>query len=609
MALRNLVPPPPHRGVPGVSKSALWQSWKEVRKKLRDSSLRDVVDWVEYDVDPEKWILRLRDQVLEGRYEPQRPLRFPLGKSKGLSRWMTLPAVPDLVLFHAIATRIVERAQRRRRRHRHVYFMRDRISKVQKEAFDEATTKIRQDPAYRTGFYVWLRFHQYRRWLIFKRLYPFIVVTDITNFFDSVVYTQLEATLFELGIQRNVVGLLFLVLERLSIRDAYSALPRIGLPVDEFDCSRCLAHAVLFPHDDRMVGLVGEGAYVRWMDDQTFGVKSEADAYAVLAQVNASLRRMHLVPNSGKTQILTLAQARRYFHFDINDALDRVEKRCNTGDVRGARTQLLAVWRRARSYEGNGEWGKILKRFYLYAARVRLRFLVRRAHDDVLHDPGLAERIARYLRVVCSPREFFQRVTRILSDRRIVYDDVRRALGEELLRIEVTAPAEIAELRAFAISALGGTGGNDTIPPEVAALLLLRLGDGRSWKTFRRLLVRGSRSHAARAIGFAVASCGDSGPATVRALAERDLEGPLRVVARFTSTVDALPSLPDRIRARLQLRFDAVEHRKYLDMRTLLIARLFVRSAGCRAAVLDIAKRWQPELSPFERRLTAARIR
>ena len=160
-------------------------------------------------------------------------------------------------------------------------------------------------------------------------------MTDITNFFDSVVYTQLEATLFELGIQRNVVGLLFLILERLSIRDAYSALPRIGLPVDEFDCSRCLAHAVLFPHDDRMVGLVGEAAYVRWMDDQTFGVKSEAGAYAALAQVNASLRRMHLVANAGKTQILTLAQARRYFHFDINDVLDRVEKLCNQGTFVG----------------------------------------------------------------------------------------------------------------------------------------------------------------------------------------------------------------------------------------------------------------------------------
>jgi hypothetical protein len=95
----------------------------------------------------------------------------------------------------------------------------------------------------------------------------------------------------------------------------------------------------------------------------------------------------------------------------------------------------------------------------------------------------------------------------------------------------------------------------------------------------------------------------------VRALAERDLEGPLRVVARFTQAVGALPGLPDRIRARLQLRFDSVEHRKYLDMRTLLIARLFARSPACRASVLEIVKRWQPDLSTFERRLVAARLR
>jgi hypothetical protein len=605
---RSLIPPPPHRGVPGVSKTALWGSWKEVRKKLRDSSLRDVVDWVEYDVDPEKWILRLRDQVLNGRYEPHRPIRFPLGKSKGLSRWMTLPAVPDLVLFHAIATRIVARAQRRRRRHRHVYFMRDRISKVQKEALDDATKKIRQDPQYRTGFYVWLRFHQYRRWLIFKRLYPFIVVTDITNFFDSILYTQLEATLFELGIQRNVVGLLFLILERLSIRDAYSALPRIGLPVDEFDCSRCLAHAVLFPHDDRMVGLAGEAAYVRWMDDQTFGVKSEADAYAALAQVNASLRRMHLVANAGKTQILSLAQARRYFHFDINDVLDRVEKLCNRGNIRRARADLRALWQRALAHERHGEWNKILKRFYLYAGRIGLRFLVRRAHEDVLHDPALAERIARYLRVVCLPAEFLQRIAKILADRRIVYDDVRRTFGEELLRLETTAPTDVRELRGLATNALRGGDRTDAIPPEVAALLLLRVGDGRSWRTFRRILVRNCHAPSARAVGFAIASCGSSGAAAVRTLAERDLEGPLRLVARFSEAVELLPALPERIRARLQLRFDAIEHRKYLDMRTLLIARLFARSPGCRAAVLDIVKRWQPDLSPFERRLVAARV-
>ena len=38
---------------------SLWRSWKEVRQRIRESSLRDVVDFVEFDVEPDKWIARL----------------------------------------------------------------------------------------------------------------------------------------------------------------------------------------------------------------------------------------------------------------------------------------------------------------------------------------------------------------------------------------------------------------------------------------------------------------------------------------------------------------------------------------------------------------------
>jgi hypothetical protein len=603
----------PHRGVPGVSRTSLWRSWKEIRKKLRDSSLRDVVDWVEYDVDPEKWIRRLLADVRGGRYEPRRPERFTLGKSKGFSRWMTLPAVPDLVLFHALATRIVERAQRRRRRHRHVYFMRDRISAVQKRAESEAREKMSSEPQYRTGFYVWLRFHQYRRWLVFRRLFKYIVVTDISNFFDSIVYTQLEGSLFELGIARNVVGLLFLLLERLSIRDAYSALPRIGLPVDEFDCSRCLAHVVLFPHDDRMVDLVTETAYVRWMDDQTFGAQSEAAAYRLLAEVNASLRRIHLVPNSGKTKILTLAGARRYFHFDLNDWLDQIDKLCDPKATRRDRTKARALtraaWRRAVGREGEGEWPKILKRFYRVAGCLGLRFLVRRAHTDLLADPALAERISNYLRVVCPPSEFLQRAWKLVGDERIVYADAKRAVFEQFLRLEPMNAGDRTTLRRAACGALRSPNTEaNALPADLAALLLLRFGDGRTDRTLAAFVAAQSQSNGARAVGFVLASASANGRKLVRETAERELEGPLRTVSRFVEAVDNLQALPDRIKARLVSRFDPVERRQYLDMRIALIARLFARG-GTRTAVLEKMNAMAPKLSPFERKLIARLLR
>jgi hypothetical protein len=67
------------------------------------------------------------------------------------------------------------------------------------------------------------------------------------------------------------------LLERLAIRADYSDSPGIGLPVDEFECSRTIANLVLFSHDRRIVGILGKDAYVRWMDDQLIGVKSRAD--------------------------------------------------------------------------------------------------------------------------------------------------------------------------------------------------------------------------------------------------------------------------------------------------------------------------------------------
>lgn len=122
-----------------------------------------------------------------------------------------------------------------------------------------------------------------------------------------------------------MLGLLFFLLERLSIRDAYGESPQIGLPVDEFDCSRRLAHVFLFPHDDRMASLVGEESYVRWMDDQILGVQSRAEGLRAIGELQASLGRLHLSPNVSKSRLLTISEARRHYHLDLNAALERID--------------------------------------------------------------------------------------------------------------------------------------------------------------------------------------------------------------------------------------------------------------------------------------------
>lgn len=248
--------------IPGVSRTSLWNAWKAVRQQLKRSNHRDIADDLEYDIDPEVWISRLLRQINTGTYEPATPLRFQLAKSKGFSRQMTKPQIPDLILYRTIVDLLYRKAGRLQKKH--VYFSQATLSKVVLSAEEKARRKMAAAAmdyeSSKSAFLEWLKYDQYRKHLVFDRVFPFIVTTDITNFFDSILYSRVEESLYGLDVPPKIIGLLFFLLERLSIRDQYTQSPRIGLPVDEFDCSRNLAHMVLFPHDNRLVEIVGEHA-------------------------------------------------------------------------------------------------------------------------------------------------------------------------------------------------------------------------------------------------------------------------------------------------------------------------------------------------------------
>src|SRR5580692_6016519 len=111
--------------IPGISKTALWSTWKIMRAEIRNGTVRDVIDFVDYDVDPNIWIERLLEQISSGRYEPATPFRFTIGKSNGFSRTMTQPSIPDLVLYRTIVDAIYIKALSKE--HAHVYFKREQL--------------------------------------------------------------------------------------------------------------------------------------------------------------------------------------------------------------------------------------------------------------------------------------------------------------------------------------------------------------------------------------------------------------------------------------------------------------------------------------------------
>lgn len=222
-----------------VSRTSLWKTWKAVRKELKNSSVRDVVDFLEYDVNPDVWIDRLLHNIKLGTYELAPPRRFTLGKSKGFSRTMTFPAIPDLVLYRTLVDYFYLKALRRQ--HKQVYFLRGQLSEAQQQVTQERINPSELSlPHYRAAsqrsFLNWLKYDQYRKHLIFKKVHPYFVITDVANFFDSVLHSHVAEALHGVRASSRTVGLLFFLLERLSIRQEYAGSHGISLPVDEFDC-------------------------------------------------------------------------------------------------------------------------------------------------------------------------------------------------------------------------------------------------------------------------------------------------------------------------------------------------------------------------------------
>lgn len=603
---------PPIRG---ISRTSLWNTWKIVRKDLRNGSIRDVIDFADYDIDPVKWIDRLVIQIATGRYEPSAPLRFTLGKSNGFSRTMTQPTIPDLILYRTIVDLIYLKAFRRE--HSHVFFKREKLQQAQTATISHTPTVSTHWPSHyrltsKRSFHNWLKFDQYRKFLLLKAVHPFIVVTDITNFFDSILHSHVEEAMRGLPLMPRIVGLLLLLVERLSVRPDYSSSHRISLPIDEFDCSRTLAHMTLFTHDDRMVEFHGEDNYVRWMDDQNIGTSSRADGLRVLSRVGSSLAQLHLSPNNLKSKILTLKEASEHFHLDLNARLDSLEammSTCKTArDRRALATRLRVFWRAAAPGIGQGEFDKVLKRFYRLAGYARVRFLRIRTHRDVLNNPSLADRICDYVRCSGTVQEYLSWMDNLMNDPEQIYADVNVTLIENLLRLEPTAQ-ESRIVRTLAVSLLSpksvlpGAAGCRAIAP----LLILRFGDRRQLPLLRRCFTdERATADLLRASAVVFASYGDAEFRQVKSEASILLNNHLAMIVKLVNRIRIQTDVPARYIARLDLRYDSVGRTSYVDMRALLTLRLLHQSHAPR--VVQWVGNWKKRtlrksISSFDRSL------
>lgn len=454
------------------SPNELRKTWKQLKTEFQKAAVRDVIDYLDWRVLLDHSLQDLSRAVIAGTFNPDSPQRYELAKSKGAYRILVGLQPPEALVYRHIANRVYGRALPTKVKGA-FFSRRHEATPVGK------TIGIPNEESYERFFDIWIRYQQYRSRTLLSEPYECLVVTDISNYFDSIHHDLLFEYLAPLGLPRKAIALLGRLLERFKPASGHSANPKVGIPADDLDCSRQLAHVFLFEHDRRVLQQIGEEHYVRWMDDQTIGTRSKTQARQVVNQLTRSLAEQRLTLNAGKTKFLTPPEVAIEFHLDTNEHLERLERRRKTGGTLGP-DDFHHAWKKAIVHEGQGNWGKILKRFYGLATAIDLDFFENRAIEDLVAYPEMADRVYQYFAARNRTTPLVEMFRNYVATGECLYESGEASFFSACASIRSMTEEDELALRSVASDFLDGSLIYRTGRPagDVGALRLLYLTDG-----------------------------------------------------------------------------------------------------------------------------------
>jgi retron-type reverse transcriptase len=382
------------------SEAAMDRVWKKyVRPGLRDQEILDLYDFNDFHRDRKQIFAKLHTSICSGRYSPHQSIPVRIEKRLGVTRTIVLPAPEDCIVLQCIVEAILPEALKRQPS-KNSFFSRS-------HGFSEAKFSFDSD-------YIW-----FKRWAKFSNIrfeimntYSYVCVTDIANYFDNIDYSHLRNIVSSLNdIDEVTLDILFSVLDRISWRPDYLPSPERSLPQVNFDAPRLLSHIYLY-EVDAYLKQATSNSFVRWVDDMTIAVNSFAEGKALLRDLDHLLMTRGLRLNAGKTQILSTASARKFFHSMENQFLDEMKVRLTKyGASSKTGLRLLARIRDRfdafKSLPSYGHADKVVKRYLTHFAANRDAHAVRFAASTMPFEPGLRESVFRYFRALGASRTTF----------------------------------------------------------------------------------------------------------------------------------------------------------------------------------------------------------
>lgn len=368
----------------------LKSAWKGVvRVSARRSQMRDIIEHFDLHLDQDRQFAKLINSIFEGRYTPAPPARVLVEKSKGLCRQLVMPSISDMVVLQVLSASLYAELKGKAPTKKAFF-------EPEEHAFSATGDKLDYG-----GFAAWKKFQ--KTLLKFAEEREFVVVTDIANYYDSISYVHLRNVLSALsGEAECVLDMLIFILSGLLWQPDYMPRVEIGLPQIDIDAPRYLAHCFLFELD-RHLAAKEDVDFVRFMDDIDIGVDTVSRAKTILKEIDLLLQTRQVRLNSGKTQILTKAEAEVHFCIEQNAELDELTEKLESKsdskeDIKAEREVLQAMWIKGlknRVFDkGNGE--KILKRILGLCTRYRVALKTDEVAREFRRRPQCRDAVLRY---------------------------------------------------------------------------------------------------------------------------------------------------------------------------------------------------------------------
>ncbi|HMO16433.1 MAG TPA: RNA-directed DNA polymerase [Pirellulaceae bacterium] len=360
--------------------------WRKiVRQQLRHIDIRDIFDNYDFNYNVEERAAMIRRDVLNGSYSVSPPLIYKIEKKLGVCRHMIAPQPQDAlilqVLVESIATKLLEQQPSK-----NAMFSRDKSNMAKPHEGREYGESLKK---------LWMRLQ--------KKIYKFnkkknlIVVTDLSNYYDSINMAELKKVVQgHISTHEVVIDLMFSVIEGISWRPDYLPYAHRGLPTSNIEAIRLLAHSLLFEVDEVLKRRT-DNSFARWMDDIVFGADDRSSAINTISAFSDMLKSRGLALNLSKTSILTPEEGHFHFQIEKNSDIDKFETRIMKKDTDGLEEEVFESFEEHLKDESPKYWDKIAKRFITTLGKLRSNSLLPRLPEFYDRFPSLRVNLLIYL--------------------------------------------------------------------------------------------------------------------------------------------------------------------------------------------------------------------